>query len=134
MPYVPSDSEARRLRNAVDRASFNDVERIFWLVAFLFWIMLDGLLAAGRASWVGIVGALGAFAVMYWRLRGGYLVDEDRELHGVGLRTEAQRAYTALMLRQALTGRNPLSPRVDHDPYAVWANRVERSEAPVEEA
>jgi hypothetical protein len=107
MPYVPSDIEARRLRDAVDRAGFSDVERIFWLVAFFGWLMLNGLLVA-RASWVGIVGALGASAVMYWRLRGGYLVDEDRELHGVGLRTEAQRAYTALMLRQALTGRNPL--------------------------
>jgi hypothetical protein len=71
---------------------------------------------------------------MYWRLRGGHLVDEDRELHGVGLRTEVQRAYLALMLRQAITGRNPLRPRVDHDPYAAWANRIERTEAaPVEE-
>jgi len=134
MPYVPTDTEARRLRDAVDRAGFTDFERIFWLVAFLGWLMLDGLLLAGRASWVGIVGALGAFAVMYWRLRGGYLVDEDRELHGIGLRTEAQRAYTAIMLRQALTGRNALSPRIDHDPYAAWANRVERSDAPAEEA
>lgn len=133
MPYVPTDAEADRLRDAVDRASFSDVERIFWLLAFLGWLMLDGLLVAGRASWIGIIGALGAFAVMYWRLRGGHLVDEDRELHGVGLRTEAQRAYTALMLRQALIGRNPLRPRIDHDPYAAWASRVERTEAPVEE-
>jgi len=133
MPYVPGASEARRLRDAVDRAGFTDFERIFWLIAFLGWLMLDGLLVAGRASWVGIIGALGAFAVMYWRLRGGYLVDEDRELHGIGLRTEAQRAYTALMLRQALTGRNALRPRIDHDPYAAWANRVERGEAPAEE-
>ena len=134
MPYVPSDAEARRLRDAVDRARFTDFERIFWLIAFLFWLMLDGLLVAGRASWVGIVGALGAFAVMYWRLRGGYLVDEDRELHGIGLRTDLQRAYTALMLRHALTGGNALRPRIDHDPYAAWASRVERSEAPAEEA
>ena len=134
MPFVPSPDEARRLRNAIDRASFDDVERIFWLIAFFGWLMLDGLLVAGRASWVGILGALGAFAVMYWRLRGGYLVDEDRELHGTGLRTEAQRAFTALMLRQALTGRNALRPRIDHDPYAAWASRVERTEAPVEEA
>jgi hypothetical protein len=111
----------------------SDVERIFWLIAFLGWLLLDGLLVA-RASWVGIVGALGAFAVMYWRLRGGWLVDEDRELHGIGLRTEVQRAYTALMLRQALTGRNGLRPRVDHDPYKAWASRVERSEAPAEDA
>ncbi len=134
MPYVPDDAEVRRLRAAVDRAGFSDFERIFWLIAFLGWLLLDGILIGGRASWVGIIGALGAFAVMYWRIRGGYLVDEDRELHGIGLRTEAQRAYTALMLRQALTGRNGLTPRVDHDPYKVWASRVERSEAPVEEA
>lgn len=133
MPFVPAPDVARRLRDAVDRASFSDVERIFWLIAFFGWLMLDGLLVAGRASWVGIIGALGAFAVMYWRLRGGYLVDEDRELHGVGLRTVVQRAYTALMLRQALTGGNPLRPRVDHDPYAAWANRVERDVAPAED-
>jgi hypothetical protein len=120
------------LREAADRAGFSDVERIFWLIAFLGWVLLDAILIA-RASWVGIVGALGAFAVMYWRLRGGYLIDEDRELHGLGLRTEAQRAYTALMLRQAITGRNPLRPRVEHDPYKAWANRVERSEAPSED-
>lgn len=134
MPFVPTSSEARRLRVAIDRASLSDVERIFWLVAFLGWLMLDGLLAAGRASWVGILGSIGIFCLLYWRLRGGHLVDEDRELHGTGLRTEAQRAYTALMLRQAITGRNALAPRVDHDPYAAWASRVERTEAPPEEA
>jgi hypothetical protein len=134
MPYVPSTTDELRLRNAIDRAGLSEFERVLWFIALFGWLMLDGLLIAGRTSWIGIVGAIGAFAVMYWRLRGGYLSEEDPELHGVGLRTERQRAFTALMLRQALTGRNPLRPRVDHDPMKAWAQRVERTEAPVEEA
>lgn len=138
MPFVPTHEEARRLRRALDRAAFSEVERIFWLLAFSTWLVLDGLILVGSGSWqaaaIGILGALGGFALLYWRLRGGWLAEEDRELHGVGLRTEAQRAFTGLMLRQALTGRNPLRPRKDHDPYAAWSQRVERSEAPVEVA
>ncbi len=134
MPYVPRPDEERRLSHAIDRASLGEFERVFWFIALAGWLFLDGLLIAGRASWVGILGAIGAFAVMYWRLRGGYLADEDRELHGIGLRTEAQRAYTALMLRQALTGQNPLRAKPAHDPLKIWAQRVERTEAPAEEA
>ena len=138
MPFVPSPSEVKRLRGALDRAAFSEAERIVWLLAFGTWLVLCFLVIAGSGSWqalaIGGLGMVGGFALLYWRLRGGWLAPEDRELHGVGLRTEAQRAYTALMLRQALTGRNPLRPRTDHDPYAVWAQRVERSEAPVEVA
>lgn len=138
MPYVPSETEARRLRRALDRAAFSEAERIVWLLTFGTWLVLCFLVIAGSGTWqalaIGGLGMLGGFAVLYWRLRGGWLALEDRELHGVGLRTEQQRAFTGLMLRQALTGRNPLRPRRDHDPYAVWAQRVERSEAPVEVA
>jgi len=137
LPYVPTDSEARRLRNAVDRASFSEVERMFWLMAFITLLAADGMLVAGRAAWIGIVGIIGASAVLYWRLRGGHLLrteDLDRDLHGPGLRTREQRAYTALMLRQAFTGRNALRTSPEHDPMHAWLNRVERDEAPVEEA
>ena len=138
MPYVPSPVEARRLRRALDRAAFSEAERIVWLLAFGTWLVLCFLVIAGSGSWqalaIGGLGTLGGFALLYWRLRGGWLADEDRELHGIGLRTEDQRAFTALMLRQALTGRNALRPKPDHDPYAAWAQRVERSEAPAEAA
>jgi hypothetical protein len=136
MPYVPSDREVKRLRAALDRAAFSEAERIFWLFAFAAWVLIDGLVVAGSGTWmalaIGALGALGGFAVLYWRIRGGWLADEDRELHGVGLRTQAQRAYTALMFRQAFTGRNPLRAKPEHDPFAAWAQRVERVEAPVE--
>lgn len=104
-----------------------------WLLAFAGLLFLDGILLAGQGTWVGILGALGSFALLYWRLRGGHLASEDRELHGIGLRTQAQRAFTALMLRQAVTGRNALSPKIDHDPIALWSKRVERSEVAPEE-
>jgi hypothetical protein len=138
MPFVPSPSQVKRLRRALDRAAFSEAERIVWLVAFASWAVLCFLVIAGSGSWqalaIGGLGMIGGFALLYWRLRGGWLADEDRELHGIGLRTESQRAFTGLMLRQSLTGRNPLRPRTDHDPYAVWAQRVERAEAPVEVA
>lgn len=138
MPYVPPPAEVRRLRAALDRSAFSEAERIFWLLAFATWLVLCFLVIAGSGSWqalaIGGLGMLGGFALLYWRLRGGWLADEDRELHGIGLRTESQRAFTGLMLRQALMGRNPLRPKADHDPYASWAQRVERSEAPVEVA
>jgi hypothetical protein len=133
MPYVPSSIEARRLRKAIDRASFSEAERIMWLLAFVGLAALEGILLARGATWIGILGVLGGFALLYWRLRGGYLAGEDRELHGIGLRTQAQRAFTALMVRQAFTGRNALSHKVDHDPIAMWSKRVERAEAAPEE-
>jgi hypothetical protein len=128
MPYVPTPDEARRLRVAIDRAAFSEAERIMWLLAFSGLLVLDGVLLAGGGSWVGILGAIGGFAVVYWRLRGGYLVSIDRELHGIGLRTSAQRAFTALMLRQAFTGRNALRTRPEHDPFARWGQVVERAQ------
>jgi hypothetical protein len=134
MPYVPPPDEVRRLRAAIDRAAFSEAERIMWLLAFAGLCVLDGILLAGGASWAGILGALGGFAVLYWRLRGGHLADTDRELHGVGLRTSAQRAFTGLMLRQVFTGRNPLRPRPEHDPFKAWGERVERAQVSEEVA
>lgn len=128
MPYVPSADEVRRLRAAIDRAGFSEVERMFWLLALSGLLVLDGVMLAGGGSWIGIVGALGGFCVLYWRLRGGHVVSVDRELHGIGLRTSAQRAFTALMMRQAFTGRNPLRARLEHDPFAAWGQRVERAQ------
>jgi hypothetical protein len=132
MPYVPGDDETKRLRAAVDRAAFSEFERIFWIVAFAALIVVDMLLVAGRAAWIGIIGAIGGFAVLYWRLRGGHLLrgfdPPDHDLHGPGLRTRQQRAFTALMLRQAFTGRNALRPRVEHDPIALWSQRVEKTQ------
>jgi hypothetical protein len=133
VPYVPDTTEERHLRAAIDRAALDGFERIWWLFAFAGLLLLDGMLIAGGGSWVGIVGSIGGFAVLYWRLRGGHLSrvveDEDaRQLHGVGLRTREQRAFTALMLRQAFTGRNPLRPKPEHDPLANWGARVERAQ------
>jgi hypothetical protein len=129
MPYVPAPQDRRRLRTAIDRAAFSEAERIMWLLAFSGLVTLDGVLLAGRGTWWGIIGSLGGFAVLYWRLRGGHLADRDRELHGFGLRTEAQRAFTALMLRQVFIGRNPLRAKAEHDPLALWSQRIERAEA-----
>jgi hypothetical protein len=134
MPYVPSPEERRRLRAAIDRAEFSEVERIMWLMAFIGLLVLDGILLAGGASWVGILGAVGGSAVLYWRLRAGHLVSLDRELHGVGLRTRAQRAFTALMLRRIVMGSNPLKPKPEHDPFAAWGQRVERAQVSEEAA
>jgi len=77
LPYVPTDTETRRLRAAVDRAAFSEVERIFWMFAFVTLLGVDGMLIGGRAAWVGIIGAVGGFAVLYWRLRGGHLLRRD---------------------------------------------------------
>jgi len=137
LPFVPTPQEANRLRVAVDRAQFSEVERIFWMFAFAALVAVDGILVAGRAAWIGVVGSLGGFALLYWRLRGGHLLRRDppdRDLHGPGLRTREQRAFTALMLRQAFTGRNVLRRRPEHDPYAAWSQRVEKTQAPVEES
>ena len=128
MPYVPDEEEIRELRSAIDRAAFSEVERIMWLVAFSGLLALDGILLAGGGSWIGIVGSLGGFAVLYWRLRGGHLAGVDRRLHGPGLRSTRQRAFTALMLRQVFGGRNPLRVKPEHDPFASWGQRVERAQ------
>ena len=133
MPYVPDEQQTRRLRAAIDRAAFSEAERIMWLLAFSGLMVLYGVMLAGRGTWIGVLGGLGAFALLYWRIRGGHLAAEDRELHGIGLRTENQRAFTALMLRQAFSGRNPLRPRTDHDPIALWRQRIERTEVAPEE-
>lgn len=110
---------------------------MFWIVAFAGLLVVDAFFIAGRAAWIGIVGVVGASAVLYWRLRGGHLLRDaalpDRDLHGPGLRTREQRAFTALMLRQAFTGRNALARRPEHDPLALWAQRVEKTQAPSEE-
>ena len=134
MPYVPAADEVRRLRSAIDRASFSEAERIMWLLAFSGLLVLDGILLAGGGSWIGILGALGGFAVLYWRLRGGHLVETSRELHGIGLRTSVQRAFTGLMLKHIFTGRNPLRPRPEHDPFKSWGERVERAQVSEEVA
>lgn len=135
MPYVPSAAETARLRAAIDRASFTEPERIAWLLAFSALLVVDGVLVAGGASWIGMLGALGGFAVLYWRLRGGHLArseGSDRALHGIGLRSREQRAFTALMLRHAFTGSNPLRPKPEHDPFAAWGRRLEQTQVPSE--
>jgi hypothetical protein len=131
MPYVPPAEELKRLRAAIDRASFTEAERIAWLFSFAAMLLVFGVVVV-FASWVGLVGGLGAFAILYWRLRGGHLLlrsgdEPDRQLHGVGLRTRPQRAFTALMLRHAFSGRNPVSPKAEHDPLATWQRRVQSS-------
>lgn len=134
MPYVPAPDEIRRLRAAIDRASFSEGERIMWLLAFSGLLVLDGILLAGGGSWVGILGAIGGFAVLYWRLRGGHLVEANRELHGIGLRTSTQRAFTGLMLRHVFTGGNPMRTKPEHDPFKSWGERVERAQVSEEVA
>ncbi|HVL82041.1 MAG TPA: hypothetical protein VM840_10680 [Actinomycetota bacterium] len=124
MPYVPTPSETVRLRHAIDAASFREGERIAWLAAFVSLVALDVVLGLTGASWPGVVGSVFGFLILYWRLRGGHLAREasgpGSELFGLGLRTHDQRAFTGLMLRHALTGRNPLEARVEHDPFSAW--------------
>lgn len=131
MPYVPSSGEVRRLRRAIDRASFRDGERIFWLLSFTALITAACVLLGFNMSrdvpaavtWAGVVGFLFGLLVLFWRLRGVFLagrVEDPLELHTVDLRRREQRAFTALMLRHAFTGENPLGPRSDHDPFATW--------------
>lgn len=124
MPYVPSPSETRRLRAAIDLAAFSEGERIAWLGAFAALVVLDVVLALTGASVPGVLGSFFGFVILYWRLRGGHLrrrvQGDDGGLFGFGLATQEQRAFTGLMLRYALTGRNPLAERVEHDPFARW--------------
>lgn len=129
MPYVPSVAEARRLRRAVDLASFSEGERICWITSFSLLLALGGVVLA-LPTWPGAIGFLGGFAVLYWRLRGMHLTreapDELRPLFGLGIGSREQRAFTALMLRTAFTGRNPLAERPEHDPFKDWKGRVAR--------
>ena len=87
MPYVPSEKDLPRLRAALDRASFSEGERILWLLAFSGLAVLDGVLIGGRGTWIGMLGSLGGFALLYWRIRGGHLADRgsraarDRTTH-----------------------------------------------------
>ena len=55
------------LHNAV--LALSEFERVFWFIALFGWLLLCGLLVA-RASWVGCVGAIGSFAILYWRPEG----------------------------------------------------------------
>src|SRR5687768_5176097 len=124
MPYVPNAEEVKRLRAAIDRAAFSEAERIMWLLAFAGLLTLDGILLAGGGSWIAILGAIGGVAVLYCRIRASNLVCMGREIHGIGLRTSAQRGFAAMMVRRVCTARNPLPPRPEHDPFAVSGQRV----------
>lgn len=129
MPYVPTRDEQRALRAAIDRASFSEGERIAWLLALCAVLTIDAVLIFGGASWVGIAGAIGGFGTLYWRLRGGHVVaPDDAGLHGLGLRTRQQRAFTGLMFRHMFTGRNPMAVRVEHDPFKRWEERAQAGE------
>jgi hypothetical protein len=125
VPYVPTAPERRRRARAIDRASFTEAERIGWLTAFATVLVVDAIVL-WRPSFVGLVGSLGALALLYWRLRGGHVRSggEDRDLHGVGLMSREQRAFTALMLRHVFSGENPMRGKVDHDPIGEWARRT----------
>jgi hypothetical protein len=119
------------MRRAIDRSSFSEAERIGWLVSFIFWVALSIYLII-FPSWWGIVGTVGIFFVLYWRLRGGHIAltgqaEDDRDLFGVWLGSRDQRAFTALMLRHVVTGRNPLGPRAEHDPWADFREKASRS-------
>jgi hypothetical protein len=136
MPFVPSPGETRRLRRAIEHARFSEGERIWWLVSFSALIALDLVLVFTGATWPGLLVAVVGFVVCYWRLRAPYLAPvypDDRDLHGLGLASRTQRAFTALMLRHAFTGGNPMTPKVEHDRYTAFAARVERQEPAPEE-
>ncbi len=131
MPYVPTRDEVRRLRRAIDRSGLGEGERVYWLLSFACLLALAGALIGFNLSrvvpalvtWSGAVGFLFGLLILFWRLRGGFLagvVEDPWGLHSVDLRRREQRAFTALMLRHALTGSNPLEPRRDHDPFATW--------------
>lgn len=131
MPYVPSIEEVRRLRGAIDRASFREGERIFWLLSFGGLVTTACVLLGfnlsrdvpAEVTWAGVVGFLFGLVVLLWRLRGAFLagdVPDPLDLHTMDLRRREQRAFTALMLRHAFSGENPLVRKEHHDPFATW--------------
>jgi hypothetical protein len=137
MAYTPTPNEARRLERAVDMARFSEWERIWWLVSFVLLAAAIVKLVSSHGPWEVALGALFALVVLYWRLRACFLaarVRGDRGLFGVNLATREQRAFTALMFRQVLTGRNGLAPRDEHDPAAEWARRLGPREAAPDES
>lgn len=132
MPYTPTPDEARRVGRAIELASFSEGERIFWLTAFVSIAVLDVYMIVSGMTWAAAVGSVGSLLPLYWRLRGGHLAGKvagDRGLFGLNLATREQRAFTALMLRQVITGRNALAARVEHDPFKDWGKPLERAEA-----
>jgi hypothetical protein len=135
LAYTPTPTEARRLGRAIELAKFTEGERIFWLTSFLALVALDVVLVTRGGSWAGLLGSLGGFAVLYWRLRGGHLARHARGDHGLfgpNLSTREQRAFTALMFRYVLTGQNMLAQRPEHNPFARWGQQGERTAAPEE--
>ncbi|HVE92400.1 MAG TPA: hypothetical protein VNE62_08915 [Actinomycetota bacterium] len=137
MPYVPAPAELARLRSAIQAAAFREGERVWWLSAFLALLVMDIVLLVGGASWLGIAASLAGFLILFWRLRGVHLRrhnEANRDLFGLGLASREQRAFTGLMLRHALTGRNPLDQRPEHDPFADWATRRATRPQAAEEA
>lgn len=124
MPYVPSIEEGAHLRDAVDAARFSEGERIGFITALLALLLLDLILAITGASLSGSLGAVAGFVILYWRLRAPWLrrtSDDPHRLFSLGLLSRPQRAFTALMLRQALTGRNALALNRQHNPYSRWS-------------
>ncbi len=137
MPYVPAPVEAARLRSAIDAARFREGERVLWLTAFVALMTMDIVLVVGGASWLGVAASVAGFLILYWRLRGVHLTrhnETNRDLFGLGLRSREQRAFTGLMLRHVITGRNPLEPRLEHDPFATWGQRQGARPQAAEEA
>jgi hypothetical protein len=127
MAFTPTEAEAARLQRAVDLAKFSEFERLLWVSCLLCVIVVEAIMITVARGWPGVVsGALvvvGSFSVLYWRLRGGFLsgrVAGDHGLFTPWLTTREQRAFTGLMLRHVLVGRNPLVPRPEHDPMATW--------------
>lgn len=115
---MPGPNELRRLESAVDTAALNELERILWLLAFAMIAFLDLFMVGRRATWPGLVGSAAGFFLLYARLRGVHLagkVSKDNGMFSFGLRRREQRAFTALMFRSVLIGRNPLREQVQHD-------------------
>lgn len=123
MPYVPTNTEAARLRAAVNAAALSEGERVWFVSAFVALAIID-LVSMASGALFGLAVGLGGLIVLYWRVRGVYLASSSEDpagLFSLSLRTREQRAFTGLMLRQALTGRNPLEPKPVHDPFTSWS-------------
>lgn len=136
MAYTPTPGEARRLERAIELAKFTEAERVLWLSAFVMVVVVIVSVLAAKGPWPVAVGAFFGLFLLYWRLRGAYLagrVRGDHGLFGVNLATREQRAFTALMLRQVLTGRNALATKPEHDPLARWRQQSGPREAAPEE-